>query len=367
MMNIPFDPGLPIQKLSGVFNNTTNSYKFYWFLAILNKVKKSNKSSFKIDDLVIEMIGEIWYPINYFKLNFGKSDQFSNGITQLKSEFNIESNIDKKVLFKILQSNKEKPIVKQLLNNFSRYVPFRFLTPWFEKELRGIPDHQKKTIISESSMASPFHPPNYCPYAIAEGTITLHPQWRSYFYVHLSILQKFVFWGLVTYLQKNNPNVPGLTEKIFPPMLRKLTNANFFWKEVAKVDGDLFCIYSNKEMSLENFSIDHFIPWSFVTHDQLWNLIPTTKSINSSKGNNFPSLTDYLDPFVEIQHKAFKVFLENNQNNKKLLYDYTTIFKKDLEGIARLNSEEFGEILKENINPLYQIGENMGFSTDWKL
>ncbi|WP_162341178.1 HNH endonuclease domain-containing protein [Cyclobacterium salsum] len=136
---------------------------------------------------------------------------------------------------------------------------------------------------------------------------------------------------------------------------------------MAKEDGDLFCIYSNEEMSMENFSIDHFIPWSFVTHDQLWNLIPTSRSVNSSKGNNFPSLSEYLDPFVEIQHKAFKIFLENNQKHKNLLYDYTTIFKDDLNGIARLKPDEFGNVLKENINPLYQIGENMGFSTDWTL
>lgn len=366
-MTIPADLRLPIQKLSGVFNNTTNSYKYYWFLAILNKVKRSNNTSFKIDDLVMEMIGEIWYPINYYKLNFGKLDQFSKGITQLKSEFSIESNINKSDLFKIIQSNKENPIVKQLLNNFSRYVPFRFLTPWFERELRGIPDHQKNKIISDSSIVSPYHSPDFCPYAIAEDTITLNPQWRTYFYMHLSILQKFVYWGLVAYLQKNNPNVPGLTEKIFPPMLRKLTNAIFFWKEVAKEDGDLFCIYSNEEMSMENFSIDHFIPWSFVTHDQLWNSIPTSRSVNSSKGNNFPSLSEYLDPFVEIQHMAFKIFLENNQKHKNLLYDYTIIFKDDLNGIAKLNPDEFGNVLKENINPLYQIGENMGFSTNWTL
>lgn len=301
-MTIPFDSKLPIKKLSGVFNNTTNSYKYYWFLAILNQVKKSGTTSFKIDDLVIEMIGEIWYPINYYKLNFGKQDQFSKGIHALKSEFKLEANVLKKDLIVIIHANKENPVVDHLLSNFSRFVPYRFLSPWFKKELKGIPDHQKNVKISDLSIASQKWISDYCPYTIADGSITLNPHWSTYFNLHLSILQKFVYWELVTYLQKNNPNVPGLTEKIFPPMLRKLTNAIFFWKEVAKVDGDIFCIYSNEEMSLENLSIDHFIPWSFVTHDQLWNLIPTYRFVNSSKGNNFPFLSEYLHPFVTIQH-----------------------------------------------------------------
>lgn len=36
-------------------------------------------------------------------------------------------------------------------------------------------------------------------------------------------------------------------------------------------------------------SIDHYVTWSFVLHDELWNLIPTFKNINSYKGNNIPN------------------------------------------------------------------------------
>ncbi|MDU1032741.1 HNH endonuclease domain-containing protein [Clostridium sp.] len=27
--------------------------------------------------------------------------------------------------------------------------------------------------------------------------------------------------------------------------------------------------------------MDHFIPWSFAFHDQMWNLVPTFNNINS--------------------------------------------------------------------------------------
>ena len=68
-MKLPDSTNLPIKYLAAVFNKTTNSYKFYWFLVILENVK-SGKTKINIDSLIIDMIGEIWYPINYFKLSF---------------------------------------------------------------------------------------------------------------------------------------------------------------------------------------------------------------------------------------------------------------------------------------------------------
>jgi hypothetical protein len=45
------------------------------------------------------------------------------------------------------------------------------------------------------------------------------------------------------------------------------------------------------------------LPWSFVTHDLLWNLIPTTREVNSSKSDNLPAST-YFEMFVGMQHQG---------------------------------------------------------------
>lgn len=45
-------------------------------------------------------------------------------------------------------------------------------------------------------------------------------------------------------------------------------------------------IYIGQILTENDISIDHFVPWSYVAHDEMWNLNPTTKSINSSKRNN---------------------------------------------------------------------------------
>ncbi|MBK5968358.1 MULTISPECIES: HNH endonuclease domain-containing protein [Thiorhodovibrio] len=50
----------------------------------------------------------------------------------------------------------------------------------------------------------------------------------------------------------------------------------------------------------------HHLPWSFVVHDQLWNLIPVPPSVNSAKSNRLPA-ADYLEPFTRLQHQALQI------------------------------------------------------------
>lgn len=75
-MELPFEPTIDESKLSGIFNDTTNSYKFYWFLAILNALNKSQNERLDVDDLAMQMVADVWFPLDYYKLSFGKLDGF---------------------------------------------------------------------------------------------------------------------------------------------------------------------------------------------------------------------------------------------------------------------------------------------------
>lgn len=71
-------------------------------------------------------------------------------------------------------------------------------------------------------------------------------------------------------------------------------------------------------------SVDHFIPWSFVLHDQLWNLIPTFKNINSSKSNKLPDLDAHIEKYCSLQYDAFTL-MRQIKTSKSFLEDYLTI------------------------------------------
>ena len=60
-------------------------------------------------------------------------------------------------------------------------------------------------------------------------------------------------------------------------------------------------------MQNEKMSIDHFVPWQYVAHDELWNLSPTTPSINSKKGNKLPNWDDYYKELAELEYKAYTI------------------------------------------------------------
>jgi hypothetical protein len=195
--------------------------------------------------------------------------------------------------------------------------------------------------------------------------ISLDVDWQAYFKQHIYILRGFIYWELVKYLQKNNPNVIGLSEKLFKPTERYLKLAHNFWKTYVDLTGSVTCIYSGQAL-VTGLSIDHFVPWSYIAHDQLWNLLPTTKSINSSKNDALPDTQKYLDSFANLQYEAFNTIFQSHLTKKAdLLDDYVNLFALDLNNIAQIPVITFKDKIKSTIEPMTQIAKNMGFIANW--
>lgn len=245
-MNISSKDNLSVDKLANVFSNTTNSYKFYWFLAITHSIKNSNKTTLKIDDLIIKMLVEIWYPINFFQLSFGKQDQFIIAISKLVTQLNIPININKNELINIIYENIENENIKSIIKKLSRFVPFRFISSWFPNELRGILDVQKNQIISKLSIENFNDIERSALYKVDNKQIEINQYWHEYLKTNISILESYTYWHLLNYLQKNNPNVPGISEKLFAPEARNLSLAKSFWQVYLNYKREFRCIYSNQ-------------------------------------------------------------------------------------------------------------------------
>lgn len=72
MMELPKDERLDVSRRAAVFADTTNSYKFYWFLAILDSLHENGQPLISMRELSLRMVASVWYPLEYFKLSFGK-------------------------------------------------------------------------------------------------------------------------------------------------------------------------------------------------------------------------------------------------------------------------------------------------------
>ncbi|WP_290138048.1 HNH endonuclease domain-containing protein [uncultured Dubosiella sp.] len=92
-------------------------------------------------------------------------------------------------------------------------------------------------------------------------------------------------------------------------------------------DGNIIDFYTGKVLEANDISIDHVIPWSFMYSDDIWNLVITSKSVNSSKSNSVPSeevirrLEERNKELVEIvknpkYHEELQVAIDNNYVQK---------------------------------------------------
>lgn len=88
-MQIPQSQTLTTRCLSRIFDTTSATYKFFWFLAILQIHARTENLHINVWDIVIRMVANAWYPIHYFRLSFGKNDSLFDIVTELQKETQI--------------------------------------------------------------------------------------------------------------------------------------------------------------------------------------------------------------------------------------------------------------------------------------
>lgn len=272
--------------LGRVFKDRATSYKFFWFLAILSLVKKTDANLLLMPDLFTEMAALAWHPVCLYRLSLGRQDTLQIAIQEIQRRSGLRPNAKSAMIRGFVKQSAE---AMAALNYFKRHVPTRFLTPWFSEKLRGVPDSRRDFLIqrlAKESQQTPFA----SPYWLERGSIRLNGSWRAFLAENMAVVEAFAEQNLALYLQARNPNVPGVVNKLRAPAARQLTAARNFW-ELVRTDFEktgkpaaFRDIYSERQLG-SSFSIDHFLPWSFVVHNLLWNLTPVEPTINSSKSD----------------------------------------------------------------------------------
>ncbi len=137
-----------------------------------------------------------------------------------------------------------------------------------------------------------------------------------------------------------------------------------FWRYLFNSGFKGKCIYTGTNLRNGNYELDHFVPWNFVFHNQLWNLIPVNPYVKSLKGNELPALDLYLTPFSEFQKEALNHLIECDLKLDLIEDDYALInaevkdiVKKPLQGVMKIYSSAF--------TPLILDAKRIGFD-EWK-
>ncbi|MCR1972990.1 HNH endonuclease [Clostridium sporogenes] len=338
------------------------SYKMYWLFGILEEVTLGN-TEIEFNRIVARMIVAAWYPIMQYKLSFGVFDNLQKPINYVALKYGFASNCNESDLLKFLCESEDKEL-KKMMRDLTCMVPYRLLSPFFKDKLKGKKKSSINKIIQELSVES-----DICFYKIikeGKNRILINEDWAQYLNENYRVIKSWIYYKLVCFLQKRNPNVPAIAFKLEAPKNRDLSSATKIWKEII-VSKEPKDIYTGKDFTKENYeiygglSIDHFIPWSFVLHDEMWNLVPTFKNINSSKSGKLLNYNRYIDNFCDMQYMAVTYILEKRKQKDLESYIDALKIENFQEYLKYKPKEDFTKKLKQCISPLYQIADNQGF------
>ena len=370
---LPKNKKLDIAALSRIFQSTSTSYKFLFFMAILSQLeskhwKEGESICLTLEDLAAEMALLSWYPVKFYKLSFGWQDQVSKIISKLDFDPSFKAITSKQGQDQLRAAIKDQ--AKDIgLYSILKFVPYRLQSVFFSNELKGISEKSKNNEIAE--LANQYNSTTIPLYQYAQkgnlGAIQINDEWVKYLLhdSNITIVKDWVLWEWVGYLQKRNPNTPSIINKVLPPNKRSsLNNQTNFWKKVIQADSNIRCIYSGKPLADQSFSLDHFLPWTFICHDQIWNLCPVTQASNSSKGNKLPA-DNYIDAFIQQQIRALQVSstIMTAKAWDKLTEPYAIDLHLDPELL--LDEKAVTQAYTGILKPMIALAEQTGFESSW--
>lgn len=365
MWRLPEEENLEIAYLSHLFDKMSESYKIFWFQAIVNGVARG-QAVFTYEELLDEMVADAWYMVSEYRLNLGPSDNLEALVCYVREISGMKSSEKREEILDYLRRSKDKELRKKK-RTLCLHVPYRLQAPFMES-VRG-----KEWNVPERKLVEKINLEERLIYYFLEidglqSKIEVVKEWREYIRRNQEILRGWIQCHLIQYLQRRNPNVPGISNKLCPPKKRKLEPVIRYWRLISQIM-PVRDIYKNEVLGAKDITIDHFVPWSYVAHDELWNLSPTTRNANSKKSNRLPVWDVYFPRLCELEYLSYQArwkFNEVQEEFERCRREHINsdeVWMKLYRG--GLTKEMFCQNLEEILLPVYQSAHNMGFG-EWE-
>ncbi len=372
---------LDIEGFSKMMKAPSYCYKFYWLEAIVQLISL-NKTEASYDEIINKMIANAWFPVLEYHIHlsgiYGEGiikDNLEKAVLRLQKLSELPNNASEiEINNKLIEFAKEKEL-NDCKKELTKNVPY--------KSLSGFANRGVEKINLESSAGRMMAYYNrlsqseiLLPYTFNDDkglkrTITFSDGWIQMIKDNTVNILGWIQLEKVKWLQNNNPEIPGLVYKLAPAdeKMRKLTNARKLWDAVMEVT-PIVDVFKYEPIDAEKYDLDHFIPWSFVMNDELWNLMPMDSSWNSKKSNKLPKWDLFFERFAGNQFALYEEIYD-----KPGIYKlYEACYRDNLHSIWA-NQElyrkgntpkEFSSILEKNMRPVYDSARRQGYEI-WNL
>ena len=368
---------LDIESFALMLKDPSYCYKFYWLEAIVNLIS-AGVTETTFNDIIDEMICSAWYSVREFHIHLSGigsggnvRDGLERAILRLSELSDLPANASKvEIKNEIEKYNKELHQAKEQLTNM---VPYRALAGFFANAGEIVNWESVKRLTTYIEMFN--RDITSLPYTLGSGSrltkeVYFHPDWIRMIQDNTVSILGWIQYEKVKWLQNNNPEVPGLIYKLAPmdEKMRKLGKVRKLWEGVLECQ-EIKDIFTGKPIQPKQYDIDHFIPWSFVMNDELWNLMPVDSSLNSAKSNHLPQWDPFFEHFSRNQYILYQLIQERPGIHKL----FEGCWRDNLHSIwagqelyRPGNSREvFRAILQNNMQPVYDSAKRQGYEV-WK-
>lgn len=291
------------------FSNSSwkrTAYKFGLVKSILdnlfNTEQIGNRFFISYDDIFVRFTENYWNLIVKDNLKLMRKGSFSNTskIETILLDHKTESPILEKLEFSDISTPEKEAIIKEVKKACKRNV-FGALYEDFEGKLYSFSLKGKGIHLSDGSYRFLF---KYKP----EIEIMNYYYWAKF-------LEQINDSAKVHILSKLELSTP------------KRNNLSIYKDLLMELDGHK-CFYCGKELK-ETVHVDHFIPWSFIHDDKIWNFVLSCPNCNSKKNNKLPS-TVYIEKI-----KDRNVIISQFETTKKDFVSYRPDLIEDMWTYAR--------------------------------
>ena len=364
---------LDMEGFSRMMKDPSYCYKFYWLEAIVQIISRDAKET-TFDEIINEMICNAWYSVREFHVHLSGlpndgiiKDALERAVLCLTELSNIPANASKEEIRNAIREyDSELKSAKEQLTNM---VPYRALAGFFTKT-KTVPDWE-----SAKRMVAYIERINreavILPYTLGLSSklkkeVHLNPMWVKMIQDNTVAILGWIQYEKVRWLQNNNPEVPGLVYKLAPmdEKMRKLGNVRKLWESIMELT-EVHDVFTEESVSTKKYDVDHFIPWSFVMNDELWNLSPMDGSLNSQKSNKLPKWDPFFERFAHNQYLMYEFIHEKPEIHKR----FEACFRDNLHSIwagqelyrPGNTQDEFYEIIQKNMRPVYDTARRQGY------
>lgn len=303
--------------LASLFSNKSKkntAYKFIFLKSILDNLYNAKKTKggmlISFENLFNKFSEVSWNLVVPYGLYLRKpySDGSRSSVEKEIISFAEESSgLGSLIRFESLSDNKKVEIEKRIISLAKKYV------------VGAVYEDTKGLFYS---------------FSMEESSICISNRMYNILCEHKVILERANYFEWAKFLEKINENNSTDRLLIHLDESGERHSLKMFRIILEKEFGQRECFYCGKKLTKNKTHVDHFIPWSFVKNDNIWNFVLACSKCNNMKRDKLPS-GDYLD---KIEYRNRKMILEIEKYDK---------YSKDL------------------VSKIYEFAEDNGYNEYW--